>query len=329
MALPFELPALSRGYADLTPAARTAGREASAGATGALGDLLGAPVSIDGRAAPGRPSPRAAAVRLALDLTALPGMAALDVDVALVAGLVDLLAGGSGGGAGAAALTPLEGAALELLALAALQGACAAGRVEDALAPRLARGTAPDPAGALAIELRVCAGAATGNVRLLLPAAAVRALASAGATAPAGEAAAIRVPSALRGGELALSRSERAALRDGDVLVLEPGAAEPLFLVLPGGARARGRLADGQFHVEEIMTDRIEAIPVLLAVELARVDVALADLARLEPGGALPLGLDRRGLVTLRCGERPIARGELVDVDGAVGVRILSLEGAP
>jgi len=59
------------------------------------------------------------------------------------------------------------------------------------------------------------------------------------------------------------------------------------------------------------------------AVDPAR---ATADLARLVPGGTLPLHLDQRGLVTLRLGERALARGELVDVDGAVGVRILSME---
>ena len=67
----------------------------------------------------------------------------------------------------------------------------------------------------------------------------------------------------------------------------------------------------------------------VLEVELARVEVTLAELARLEPGATLPLALDRRGLVTLRAGERAIARGELVDVDGAVGVRVVSLEVAP
>jgi type III secretion protein Q len=57
--------------------------------------------------------------------------------------------------------------------------------------------------------------------------------------------------------------------------------------------------------------------------------VPLAELARLEPGAAIPLGIDRRGVVTLRIGERPVARGELVDVDGAIGVRVLSLHGEP
>jgi flagellar motor switch/type III secretory pathway protein FliN len=261
-----------------------------------------------------------------VDLTALPGAAALEVDVELVAAVVDLLAGGPGRAAGATALTPVEAAALELLALAAVDGSCAASPIEDVLAPRLARGAAPDPAGALAVELRVAAGPLSGNARLLVPAAAVRALAAA---APAAEPPLLRIGAALRGGEVALSRPEREALRDGDVIVLEPEAVEPRLLVLPGGARARGRVQDGHFHVEEIMTDRGEALPLLLEVELGRVEVTVAELARLEPGAALPLGLDRRGLVTLRCGERAVARGELVDVDGAVGVRILALEGTP
>jgi flagellar motor switch/type III secretory pathway protein FliN len=329
MALPFDLPMLSRGYAELGPAVRAAGREAAAAAAGALREILGVDVRLDGWAAPGRPAPRAAVARLAVDLAALPGTAALDVDAPLAAALADLLAGGPGAGAGATHVTPLEAAALELFVLAALEGASRAPGVEGALGPHLARGSSPDPAGALAVELRVGAGPVSGTARLLLPPAALRALRRGAPTAADAAGGTLRIPAALRGGELALSRPERDALAEGDVLVLEPADAEPRFLVLPGGARARGRVVDDQFHVEEIMAERSEAVPVLLAVELARVEVAVADLARLEPGGALPLGLDRRGLVTLRCGERAIARGELVDVDGAIGVRILSLEGAP
>ena len=77
------------------------------------------------------------------------------------------------------------------------------------------------------------------------------------------------------------------------------------------------------------MDEPLAAIPVMLEVELARVPLTLADLARLTPGSTLPLTLDRRGLVTLRLGERTVARGELVDVEGAVGVRVLSVEVAP
>lgn len=74
------------------------------------------------------------------------------------------------------------------------------------------------------------------------------------------------------------------------------------------------------------MPERPAQLPITLEVELARLELSVGELARLEPGGVLTLPVDRRGLVTLRAGERPFARGELVDLDGAVGVRILSVE---
>jgi len=134
----------------------------------------------------------------------------------------------------------------------------------------------------------------------------------------------------LRSGSAPLAPEELDALAAGDVVLLDPPGNAPDALVVPGGARFVGRLVDGTLHVEEVvMTERNGRLPVLLEVELARVEVPLAELARLEPGAALPLALDRRGLVTLRVGERAFARGELVDVDGAVGVRIVALEAAP
>jgi len=326
MALPFDLPTLSRGFADLTAGACGVGDEAAAGAASALSTLLGCDVVVRGRASPGRPAARAAVARLAIDLTALPGAAVLEVEPTLVVALVDRLAGGTGAVAGATALTPVEATALELFALSALDGACAAARVETVLGPRLARGVV-EPGGTLAVELEIGAAGIAGRARLLLPAAAIRALA--GAPAAEGAAGALRFTAALRGGEVPLTRPELEALVAGDVVVLDPGAEEPRALMLPGGARARGRLEDGVFHVEEVMTEWSAQLPLRLEVELARVEVTLADLARLEPGAALPLGVDRRGLVTLRCGERAIARGELVEIDGAVGVRILALEVAP
>jgi type III secretion protein Q len=84
--------------------------------------------------------------------------------------------------------------------------------------------------------------------------------------------------------------------------------------------------------VEEVEMAKVSVasagLPLLVEVELGRVAVTLADLARVEPGAVLPLGLARRGLVTLRLGGRELAEGELVDVDGTVGVRVLRL-GAP
>jgi type III secretion protein Q len=327
MALPFDLPALSRGFADLSPGARAAGAEAAAAAGRSLSSLLGREVRIEARPVPGAAVAHAPAARVALDLPALPAQAALEVEPALVVRLVDVLAGGPGTAEGATALTPLEAAALELFALAALDGACSVAAIEDALSPRLARG-APDAPSALAIELRVTAGDVAGRGRLLVPAAAVRAL-----RGPAEEGApglALPIVASLRGGSAALLPGELDALAPGDVVVFDPPADGLEDLVLPGGLRARGARKEGTFRVEETtMTDRHAQLPVTLEVELARVEIPLADLARLEPGSAFPLPVDRRGLVTLRSGERAVARGELVDLDGAVGVRILSIEVAP
>jgi len=327
MALPFDLPPLSRGYAELTPAARAAGAAAAAAAARALSALLGRDVAISPRPWPGAPPASSPAARVVLDLAALPAPAVLEVEPALVVRLVDLLAGGTGEAGGATALTPIETAALELFALAALDGACSVPSVEDALAPRLSRGAADAPSS-LAIELRIAAGDVTGRARLLVPPVAVRALR--GPSADAGPAAALEIPVSLRGGTVALLADELDLLAPGDVVLVDPPADGREHLVVPGGLRIRGRREGGAFHVEEMtMSERTAQLPVTLEVELARLEIPLGDLARLEPGAALPLPVDRRGLVTLRAGERPVARGELVDLDGAVGVRILSVEVGP
>ena len=328
MALPFDLPALSRAFAELTPEARALGEAAAAAAARSLSALLAREVRVEVRAVPALPPARGPAARVALDLPALPSQAALEVEPALVVRLVDLLAGGAGSCDGATSLTPIEAAALELLVLTALDGVCSIEAIEEGLAPRPARGPA-DVAAALGVELRVVAGEVAGRARLLVPLAAVRALR--GELRVDGPAHALPLAASLRSGSAALMPGELDALVPGDVVVVDAPADGLEDLVLPGGLRARGRRGeDGTFRVEELtMTDRHAQLPVTLEVELARVEIPLAELARLEPGAAIPLPVDRRGLVTLRSGERAVARGELVQLDGAIGVRILSIEVAP
>jgi type III secretion protein Q len=327
MALPFELPSVTRGYAALGPAARQAGLRAAEAVSRALTELLGEPVAVRGRAVPGWSGPLSPAARISLDLAAVCGAALLEVEPGLAAGTVDRLAGGPGQIAGATALTPVETSALELLALAALDGACTVPEIEARLSPRLVR-SAPEPASPLAVELEVSAGPIAGRARLLVPAAATRAIGAATALAPAFPT--IAIPASLRGGLAALSPAELDALAPGDAVVLDAAPGERLSLVLPGGFHAAGRAEEDAFHVEEMsMTERAAEIPITLEVELCRFPVSLGDLARLEPGAVLPIPVDRRGLVVLRAGERAVARGELVDVDGAVAVRILAVEVAP
>lgn len=66
-------------------------------------------------------------------------------------------------------------------------------------------------------------------------------------------------------------------------------------------------------------------IPVELSVELGRLAMSVGELSALTPGAVLVSGIPAGQPVTLRAGARVIARGELVLVDGELGVRIQSL----
>lgn len=326
MPLPFQLPSLSRGFAALTPSARRLGVEVAAAASEALREVLDTPVALTGRATPGPPWMRAPAVRLAIDLAAVPALATLEIEPALVVKLVDRLAGGDGTATGAAVLTPLEQATFELLTLLALDAACSVAGVEAALAPRLARAAPAAAEGALGIELELVTESFRGRGRLLLPPTALRALGPEGGWPESP----LRLPVSVRRGTAALLPAELESLEPGDVVVVQDPADGCAALVLPGGYRAAGRLEPDGFHVAETsMSTRTPQIPVTLEVELCRIEVPLGELARLAPGAVLPLTVDRSGQVTLRAGDRAMARGELVEIDGALGVRIASLEVEP
>lgn len=323
MVLPFDMPAISRGFALLTPAARDLGDRAALQAARAIGALTGGDVTVTGRALPCIPAPCAGTERVRIELTALPGTAAIEVDARLAVALLDRLAGGPGAAEPASSVTPLERSALELALLAALDGLSTLPDVEERLAPRLAR-PAGEPAPGLAVDLAIAVGAHAGHARLTLPPAAVSALGRYGPPSPA--AGALPLELSLRGGAAPLLHEELAALSPGDVLLFDPPPPGRLTAVAPGGLRVVGAASDGGLLVEEIqMPDPSSEWPITLEVELARVPVTLGELARLEPGSILPLPIDRRGTVALKLGDRTIGRGQLVDVEGAVGVRIDTL----
>jgi type III secretion system YscQ/HrcQ family protein len=63
-------------------------------------------------------------------------------------------------------------------------------------------------------------------------------------------------------------------------------------------------------------------IPVTLTVELGRVNLTLTRLADLQPGDVIELGRHSREPVELTSGGRLIARGELIQIDTELGVRV-------
>ena len=80
--------------------------------------------------------------------------------------------------------------------------------------------------------------------------------------------------------------------------------------------------------VREGLKEIVEAAgkaPILLSVEIARLHMRLSELAALTPGEVIETGVAIGERVTVWAGDVEVATGELVDVDGEVGVRVLAL----
>jgi flagellar motor switch/type III secretory pathway protein FliN len=75
----------------------------------------------------------------------------------------------------------------------------------------------------------------------------------------------------------------------------------------------------------ETLTDVLLETPVVVRVELGAVSMSAREWARLGPGDVIETGQRIAEPVVLRIAGREMGRGELVNVDGQVGVRIQKL----
>ena len=90
-----------------------------------------------------------------------------------------------------------------------------------------------------------------------------------------------------------------------------------------------------QAHVEEMQDlgfqelepsgDVLKDIPITVSIELAQMQLTIAQIGAFKDGEVLELNKGPGELVDLLVSGRLIAKGELVDVDGELGVRIRSL----
>lgn len=155
-------------------------------------------------------------------------------------------------------------------------------------------------------------------------------------------------------GALSLSTvAELEGLEVGDVWV--PGAAawlagEPLasgVLCAPGAGRGWPvRVSDGKIVLgaeavrvheeqngmsqeESELTQIVGQTPVLVRLELGALEMSAAEWAALRPGDVVQCGRRIEEPVVLRAGGREIARGELVDIEGEIGIRITRVGSAP
>ena len=178
----------------------------------------------------------------------------------------------------------------------------------------------------------------------------------AGAEAPCRSLGTLVVPLALEAGEGELEAADLASLRPGDVVVLDDcwWSSERLLRARVVGSRRTSWWCDEALRVTRIETGleapmgegrvmseesstapdgdektdvvaRVGDAPVALSVEVARLSLPLEELARLREGEILATGCPIGGRVVLRAGDQVVGEGELVDVEGEIGVRLLSV----
>jgi len=71
----------------------------------------------------------------------------------------------------------------------------------------------------------------------------------------------------------------------------------------------------------------LDELPVRLSFDLGERTVTLAELRCIAPGYTFDLGRELRRAVIVRANGRAIGEGELVDIDGRMGVSLLTLKG--
>jgi flagellar motor switch/type III secretory pathway protein FliN len=219
--------------------------------------------------------------------------------------------------------------------------------------------------GGVALAMRVAVGGASGWARVELPARWLEALAPSVATGGLAalevearvELARTRLPAGalagLVGGDAVVFDGEPAFRGDACAVRVMVGAhaawariAEDGRVALEEGLRpipapgARGGLVDGRGPEEVTMEERsgdetttrtvdvaavLASAPIEVVAELGRVVLRGEEVAGLGPGSVLSLGRIGASPVSLRVGGEVWAEGELVDVDGELGVRVTAL----
>jgi type III secretion protein Q len=138
-------------------------------------------------------------------------------------------------------------------------------------------------------------------------------------------------------GSTRLATAELRALRPADLIVVERHALgeETIELVVGGHLAIPATIAHGRAVISgearRPMTDEtdrggeagdVDSVPVVLAFELGRTQMALGELRALAPGYSFDLGRDLRAPVDILANGRKIGSGELIQIDERIGVRV-------
>ncbi len=144
----------------------------------------------------------------------------------------------------------------------------------------------------------------------------------------------------VEGGRVMLSSAELQGLAAGDVVLTgQQKAAACVWLrvgdlvwiaqLLDTNAFLSSREQGGApMAVSEALDSRLstlDSLPIEVVCEVARIRLAGRELVELAPGAVVPVGRPLSGAVDLTVGGRLFARGELVDVEGEIGVRVIEI----
>jgi len=329
----------------------------------ALGELIGAELSAAGEQLyvcdPG--TLRAALIEPLVGVVLVPSGAApgrvaiLECDPALATWLADRLLGGEGDTDASAPLDDVRRGSLAYAAAKVAGAAALPWRVgpvlttEDGFVAALGDGGSAVWSVVLNASASTLGGART--IRLWVPRGLLDALPATATT---------RLPRGLSlrvcadAGEAVLEASVLRSLQEGDVLVpdafwwgqgrlrlaargttrcawwsrpSEGGLVIEERVDGPPGPTAEGRrMSDDVTETQsEGALDAVGDAPVTLSLELATFDLTLEELAALRPGEVVASGVPIGEAVRLRAGSTIIATGELVEVEGEVGVRLLEI----
>ena len=237
--------------------------------------------------------------------------------------------------------------------------------VSGVVTTRAALGFAIGDAGSDVAPFRVALGDDRGVARVWIGARAAAALALAPPRKLSVTLATLPVEIVVDGAVGTLTLAQAEALRPGDVVVLEetfvagsPGSAGGLSgnarAHIDGATRMRMQCAvtaggleviaidvDASVGTQRKTNDREETAmepdterqvleraadaPIPVSIEVARFSIPLAELSQIAVGEVLVSGQTIGERVALRAGDRVIATGELVDVEGEMGIRILEV----
>lgn len=340
--------------ASLRPNAIDAMKAATSRIAAKVGSQLKTALVADAKLLPSTLHPFSHVAAKALFVTlecAGEGIAVVELDLVAAGALLHRIAGARDAMGPPQKLSSIEEAALGWVVLSAL----AELRGEASLAPfaprllsvTLDRGDVLRALDArrrhLAVQLDLQLGETRCGARVLVPALWVQskleALPEEAATGLHDAVGLASLPATVIVGSSLLPPNEASSLTVGDVVFI--GGVERQSFGLSGPGRLvtptfelRGSFTEMGFTLsralprptqESSMSQIDPSVPVEVEIELTRLRLPLHQLGTLKPGAVVPLHINAAQHVLVRIGDKAVARAELVEIEGEIGARIVSM----